>query len=185
MDEVQKARYDRVFDSYKGPDGDLTWDSFSAHIAALAALRGEPADSPAVNTLREGLRVWWDQLCMVADTDHDGRVSRDEWGAFSVGITDVVRQTAAAGGEYPLTPWIQALYGLIDADGDGRITQEEYGNWLTVLGLAESTDIPAAFAGFDTDENGTLSWEEFAKASEQYWSDFENPSLPGARWIGP
>ena len=54
MDDVQKARYDRVFDSYEGPDGDLTWDSFSAHIGALAALRGEAADSPAVTTLREG-----------------------------------------------------------------------------------------------------------------------------------
>ena len=185
MDDVAKARYDRVFDAYQGPDGDLTWESFSAHIGDLATLRDEDADSSAVTTLREGLRAWWDQLSAVADTDRDGRVSRDEWAAFCRGITDIVRQTAAAGGEYPLNPWIRALYGLIDADGDGRITQEEYADWLEVLHLADDTDIASAFAGFDTDENGTLSWEEFAKASEQYWSDFENLSLPGARWIGP
>ena len=185
MDDVQQARYDRVFDAYQGPEGDLTWESFSAHIGALATLRGQAPDSEAVVTMREGLRVLWDQLLMAADSDHDGRVSRAEWRGFCVGITEVVRQTAAAGGEYPLTSWIRALYALIDADGDGRITQEEYANWLSVLGLADDTDIPAAFAGFDTDANGTLSWEEFATASQQYWSDFEDMSLPGARWIGP
>ncbi len=174
-----------MFQAYESPEGDLTWDSFSAHIDTLAAQRGMAADSPEVGTLREGLRAYWDQLSGMADTDHDGRVSRDEWRAFCTGMTEVVRQAAAAGGEFPLTPWIRALYALIDADGDGRITQEEYGNWLAVLGLAADTDVAAAFAGFDTDENGTLSWEEFASASQQYWSDFENLDLPGARWIGP
>ena len=115
---------------------------------------------------------------MVADSDHDGRVSRDEWGAFCVGITDIVRQTAAAGGEYPLNPWIRALYGLVDADGDGRITQQEYADWLSVLGLAESTDIPAAFAGFDTDENGSLSWEEFAKGQRAVLVRLRGPVPP-------
>ena len=185
MDDVAKARYDRVFDAYQGPEGDLTWDSFSAHIGALAAQRGQAPDSDEVTTLREGLRFYWDQLSTVADADGDGRVTRDEWRAFCSGMTGLVHQTAAAGGEFPLNPWIRALYGLIDADGDGRITQEEYAAWLAVLHLADDTDIDAAFAGFDTDENGTLSWEEFANASEQYWSDFEDPSLPGARWIGP
>lgn len=185
MDDVQRARYDRVFQAYESAEGDLTWESFSAHIDTLAGQRGLAADSAEVTTLREGLRAYWGQLSAMADTDHDGRVTREEWRAFCSAMTDVVRQTAATGGEFPLTPWIQALYALIDADGDGRITQEEYGNWLAVLRLAADTDVPTAFAGFDTDANGTLSWEEFARASEQYWSNFDDPTLPGARWIGP
>jgi hypothetical protein len=185
VDEVQVARYDRVFKAYEGPTGDLTWESFSAHIDRLAELRGVAPDSPEATRLRAGLRAYWGQLCAGADVDHDGRVSLEEWRAFCNGMTEVVRQTAAAGGEFPLTGWIQALYAIIDADGDGRITQQEYTEWLDVLGLAADTDIDAAFAGFDTDHNGTLSWEEFARASEQYWSDFDDLTLPGARWIGP
>lgn len=80
--------------------------------------------------------MWWDQLAAAADAGHDGRVSLDEWRSYCLMITDVVRQTAAAGGEYPLNPWIQALYGLIDADGDGHITRDEHTNRLTALGLA-------------------------------------------------
>jgi|GEM_PF-4583077 len=185
MDDVRQARFDRVFKAYESPDGDLTWASFSAHIDVLAGQRGLAPDSPEAVTLREGLRVYWDQLSEMADTNHDGRVSREEWRVFCAGMADFVNQTAADGGEFPLIPWIRALYALIDADGDGRITKEEYTNWLEVLGLAADTDIDTAFAGFDTDQNGTLSWEEFATASQQFWSDFDDLSLPGARWIGP
>jgi len=185
MQEIQQARYDRVFQAYEGPDGDLTWQSFSAHIDVLAEQRGLAPHSSEATGLREGLRVWWDQLSAVADANHDGRVSLDEWRAYCVMITEVVRQTAAAGGEYPLVPWIRALYGLIDTDGDGHITQDEYASWLTALGLAADTDIDAVFAGFDLNHNGDLSWEEFSAASEQYWSNFEDLTLPGHRWIGP
>lgn len=185
MDTIQQARYDRVFDAYEGPDGHLSWASFSAHIDVLAGRRNLGSDSPEATALRDGLQFWWDNLAAAADSDHDGRVSREEWRTFCAGMTDVVRQTAAAGEAFPLDGWIQALYAIIDEDGDGRITREEYAGWLEALGLAADTDIDAAFAGFDKNEDGWLSWEEFSKASQQYWSDFENLDLPGARWIGP
>ena len=185
MNEIQEARYDRVFQAYEGPDGDLTWESFSAHIDTLAEQRGLEPHSPPATEMREGLRVWWDRLAAAADANHDGRVSRDEWRDYCVMITGVVRQTAAAGGEYPLTGWIRALYGLIDANGDGHITQDEYANWLSALGLAADTDVDRAFAGFDLNHDGDLSWEEFSAASQQYWSDFDDLTLPGHRWIGP
>ena len=50
----------------------------------LAALRGHPDDDAATQGLLASIRGWWEQMRKDADTDGDGRVSRDElvaWGA--------------------------------------------------------------------------------------------------------
>jgi Ca2+-binding EF-hand superfamily protein len=52
------------------------------------------------------------------------------------------------------------------------------------LGLADDTDIDSAYAGFDTNQDGTLSMEEFVNLYHQYWSAFD-ASVAGHRWIGP
>jgi len=52
------------------------------------------------------------------------------------------------------------------------------------MGLAADTDVEGAFANVDADGNGTLSWEEFSACSRNYWLT-DDPSIPGARWMGP
>lgn len=184
MNEIQQARYDRCFDAYVDGAGYLTEASFTAHTGVLAAPRGLPADSTEAIALVDELHTWWRQIAAAADSDNDGRVSRDEWHAFAQTLTGMLRDIAEAGGDWPLEPWIRSVYGLIDANGDGRITKDEYTNWLTALGLAADTDIDAAFAGFDKDDDGSLSWEEFAECSRQFWMTFD-PTVPGHRWLGP
>src|SRR5580765_3725992 len=131
MDEIQLARYDRVFDAYAAPEEYLSRESFSRHTRALAKIRGHAPDSPAIAALDEELGNVWNQLAAVADTDHDGRVSRDEWREAALAITASLRQALEENVPWPFEDWIEVLYRVIDGDGDGRITQQEYTDWLS------------------------------------------------------
>jgi len=184
VDDIQLARYDRVFDGYAKGDAYMTRASFANHTRALAELRGLAPDSPAVAALDEELGKTWSQLAAIADTDHDGRVTRDEWRAAAQGLTASLAQAIADGVPWPYEDWVGILYKVIDADGDGRITPSEYGDWLAALGLAADTDIDAAFRGFDKNEDGYLSLEEFSACYHQFWTEFD-ATVPGHRWIGP
>lgn len=183
MESIQLARYDRVFDAY-AIDGYLTRDGFKQHTEELARIQGKSSDDPAIVAFDAELAGVWAQLEAMADTDHDGRVSRDEWRAAALAITGALREAVDAGAEPPFQEWVDALYGVIDADGDGSITQDEYATWLTALGFGEDTDVAAAFAGFDLNADGVLSVDEFRKCYVQFWLEFDS-SVPGHRWIGP
>lgn len=184
MDDIQLARYDRVFDAYADAEGYLTRDCFKQHVRALAEIRGLANDSPAVAALDDELGDTWKQLAAIADADHDGRVTRDEFRAAGEGITASMNEAAEAGTPWPFEDWVDRLFKVIDADGDGRITKEEYGDWLEALGLAADTDIDSAFAGFDKNDDGYLSKEEFSATYHEYWTRFDS-TVPGHRWLGP
>jgi len=183
-DPIQLARLNRLFDMYDANhDGYMTLEDFSDHAYKLAALRGNAIDSPSTLGLVNSIQAWWGQLSQ-ADTDHDGRISREEMVNWAVAAQAGFRQAVEAGAPWPLDPWIEALYQVIDADGDNHITVEEYGNWLRAAGIAHDTNIEAAFQGFDKNRDGYLSRDEFREVSRQWWMIFDT-NVPGARWIGP
>jgi Ca2+-binding EF-hand superfamily protein len=183
VDEIQRARYDRVFDAY-AYDGYITWEGFDRHTRILAEIQGRSPDATAIVSLREELRNIWESLATMADSDHDGRINRDEWRVSAEGITASLREAQEQGVPWPFDHWVEVLYRAIDSNGDGKITKEEYTQWLAALRLADETDIDSAFIGFDTNQDGTLSMDEFSDLYHQYWSVFD-PSVPGHRWIGP
>lgn len=183
MDEIQQARYDRVFDAY-AYEGYITWEGFNRHVSILAETQGRTPDAPALVALRDELKAIWDGLAEMADADHDGRIDRDEWRAAGEGLTASLRQAQEEGAPWAFDHWVEVLYGAIDSNGDGRISKDEYVQWLTALRLIDDTDIDTAFAGFDTNQDGTLSMDEFLDMYHQYWSVFD-PATPGHRWIGP
>lgn len=184
MNDVQKSRYDRFFDAYEDAEGYLTRSSLLAHVDALAEVRGTPPVGPAMNDLRSQMSGTWDLIAGIVDTNADGRISREEFYAAGRTLTDFILQAGDSTAESPLVPWIRALFAVIDANGDGRITKDEYIDWLTALGLAADTDIDAAFAGFDKNDDNSLSDAEFAECGRQFWSVFD-AAVPGHRWIGP
>ncbi|MDQ1393934.1 MAG: hypothetical protein QOF30_2911 [Acidimicrobiaceae bacterium] len=73
MDDIQRARYDRVFDAYVNAAGPITRDCFAQLTKALAEIRGQSADSAAVAEFDAELGNSWDRLAARADTDNDGR----------------------------------------------------------------------------------------------------------------
>lgn len=185
QNEIQRARLERLFNAYDcDRDGYGTLDNFMDHVHKLAAARGYAPDAPALAGLTGAVQAMWQQLAAASDTDRDGRISLVEWFGFALALTDALKQAVQAGGPWPLDGWVDNLYKVIDADGDGRITVDEYRQWLTALGLAGGMDVEGAFRSFDTNQDGHLSRDEFAKLSRQFWIEFD-PAVPGHRWIGP
>ncbi len=69
MDDIQLARYDRMFRAYAADDDYLTRDCFTRHTRKLAAIRGEAPDSAHAAAFDDELGNVWDQLAAVADTE--------------------------------------------------------------------------------------------------------------------
>ncbi len=181
MTDIQKARFERMFHAYDADhDGFMTLENFTDHARKLAATRGEAAGKALIANITES----WENLAKGADTDHDGRVSKEEFLAFSGVLLGMLQQAADSGAEWPLNSWVKSLYQVIDADGDGRIDPKEYADWIAAIGLAGDTDTSSAFKGFDKNQDGYLSTEEFALANRQFWLS-PDASTPGHRLIGP
>ncbi|MFT7836137.1 lipase family protein [Saccharothrix sp. BKS2] len=60
-------------------DGCLTRDDFDVFALRLAQGAGEPPGSPRARAIRHDYRALWHRLAERADTDVDGRVSREEF----------------------------------------------------------------------------------------------------------
>jgi Ca2+-binding EF-hand superfamily protein len=180
LSEIQKAHFARMFDAYDANhDGFLTLEDFTDHARKLATARGEAEGRALVDNITET----WANLARGADTDHDGRVSRDEFVAFTAVMVGMLQDAVDKSTEWPLNPWVWSLYRAIDADGDGRIDPAEYAAWIAAIGLTD-TDTASAFRGFDKNQDGFLSREEFALANQQFWLS-PDASTPGHRLIGP
>jgi Ca2+-binding EF-hand superfamily protein len=82
---------------------------------------------------------------------------------------------------------LEKLFHSIDVDGDGEVTRKEWQDALKEFGDDLRTtfghtvdDIDAVFDKFDTDGNGTLSWDEFqaaapTKAAKEAAAEIEKP----------
>ena len=182
---IQLARLNRLFDMYDA-NHDGTWqeDDFTDHVYKLAAMRKYPPGSPVTRRLLDVIRAWWRELQKSADTDGDQRVSREEFIAWGEKLTAQMQETLAAGGQWQLTPWMDALFAMIDTNGDGSISREEYRDWLMSAGVAHDTNVEAAFNGFTKADPEVLTRDEFMRASQEWWLQFDD-TIPGARWIGP
>lgn len=179
-----QSRIERLFKMYDANhDGSWTLQDFTDHVDKLAVLRGQPPDAPAYQALRQTLEAWWEQMRAV-DNDNDGRLSQAEVYAFADGLISMAQQAVASDAPWPLTPWIDSLYGVIDANSDQRITLQEYRDWLDATGISADMDVESAFRGFDKNHDDSLSRDEFIKVSRQFWTN-PSPQTPGARWIGP
>jgi Ca2+-binding EF-hand superfamily protein len=183
--DILRERYGRLFNAYDANrDGYIAGEDMSAYAHKLAATRGYAPDAPAMKDLLDELESEWQMVATAADTDHDGRVNRDEFVGFAEAMRATLQYAVNANAPWPLDPWVNRLHKVLDSDGDGRITLEEYRECMTAVGIAGEMDVEGAFNGFDKSEDGYLSRDEFAEVSRQFWLD-ANPDTPGHRLVGP
>ena len=117
---------------------------------------------------------FWEQMRQAADTDHDGRVSREEFVAYHEAFP-AMRETVA--------DVAQTVLRLADRDGDGKISLAEY----SALSRAYGVDAPAAneaFGHLDRDGDGFIDTNELLQNIQEFFYG-DDPNAPGNWLVGP
>ncbi len=70
------------------------------------------------------------------------------------------------------------MFDCLDVDGNGTISFKEYQISLKALGETSEENIKFAFDSIDTNKDGTISRDEYAKVRSNYFNseDIEDPS---------
>ncbi|MEU7530091.1 EF-hand domain-containing protein [Saccharothrix sp. NPDC042600] len=106
-------------------------------------------------------------------------IGRDE---FIAATRDLADDPAAA--DATLGALAREFLRIADIDADGRVTPAEFltfqrGHFPDL----SDEDAAAAFEHLDTDGDGSLSPEEFIRATVEYWTSTD-PDSPANWWIG-
>ncbi|MFJ8825265.1 EF-hand domain-containing protein [Streptomyces sp. NPDC102467] len=141
---------------------------------------GHKPNSPQQRQLNEQLTRLWEVLAEIADTDHDGRITEDEYkNAFR---TKVITSPEAFDKMY--RPFIQALINVVDSDKDGKVDQQEHVRWYRALMNVPEKDSQEAFSRLDEDGDGYLTREEILKSVRDFYFN-DDPTAPGNMLLGP
>lgn len=127
--------------------------------------------------LRESLDTIWEKYWSSADSNHDGRVTEDE---FIGTMTNVINDPVAREGvDGPL----HLFFKVIDTDRSGKISLSEYETFFQCMGI--NTDHAAeTFATIDSDNDGLISEQEFTSSGKAFFLS-EDESHPSRLFWGP
>jgi hypothetical protein len=70
-----------------------------------------------------------------------------------------------------------AIFDVVDTNGDNEITKDEFDRLLRDVWKAAAPESSNAFSRVDTDDDGTISRQEFLRAAHKY---FNSSGLNGA-----
>ncbi|MGW0769985.1 EF-hand domain-containing protein [Streptomyces sp. NPDC002676] len=138
-------------------NGLITQEDFRQRADAIIQQfpQADPQKAQAVRRQYDG---WWQELADAADSDHDGRITRDEFAAVLDGATvkDVV---GTIGREV-------AEFALADSDDDGYINQQEIVPLLKAYGL-KPNQAGTVMEILDKDHDGRISSQEYASMQRE------------------
>jgi len=168
----------RTFDT--DGDGFIERDDFERSATRLGEEFGHRPDSPACKRLMDLSLQLWQRLAAVADTDHDGRISEEEYkSAFSAGLLET-----PASFDQGYRPFLDAIMQIADVDHDGMLAVGEYVRWTgALMGLPEAHG-REVFRRLDEDSDGFISTEDVLEAIREYYFD-EDPESAGSWLLGP
>ena len=158
-------------------DGVIDETDFLRRVDAFARLRAWDRDSAIY--LRNAVIATdeWENLRQGADSDDDGKVTRDEFLGYAERFLedrDAVR--AYARGD------VQLLFDAMDRDVDSRLAVDEYREYLEVC-RADPIGAERFFAHADLDRDGRITRAEFAHAFEEFYLS-DDPSSVGNHLFG-
>jgi len=176
---LQDRKLARAF-GFLDSDGDglVEKDDLIALGTRLLARFEESPTSPKAQNLATTFDRFWSTLVGELDTDHDGRISPDEYrSCIDAAYIDGPHF------EQMFRPGIEAVALLCDTDGDGRIGLAEFRRVHEAFGI-EPAETEAAFRQLDTDLDGTLTVTEFIHAASEFYVG-NNPGAAGNSFFGP
>jgi Ca2+-binding EF-hand superfamily protein len=172
------ARRFRTYDF--DSDGFIEQSDFQTAADRLGEDFGHKPDSPARQRVTGLCMQLWQHLAQAADTDHDGRISQDEYkAAFAAGLLET-----PASFDQGYRPFLDAIMDIADVDGDGKLTVDEQIRWTGALMNLPETDSREVFRRLDTDHDGYITTHDLLEAIREYYFN-DDPDSAGSWLLGP
>lgn len=178
LTDLQKRKLTRFFTVFdQNHDGVIERADYLLLADNISKAKGFALDSPLSARLRECLLRVWENLEIIADKNHDGSVTLEEFLAYrgelhqdEVKYNDLV--TAGV-----------TLFDVMDDNQDGKINVREFQLFYSFFGLDEllATDV---FGQLDVGQTGYLTREQLKTYSRQF-NLGDDPDAIGNGLFGP
>ncbi len=178
LTDLQKRKLTRFFTVYdQNNDGVIERADYILLSDNISKAKGFALDSPLSGRLRECMLQVWSNLEIIADKNHDGSVTleefldyRDELHQDEVKYNDLV--TAGL-----------TLFDVMDDNNDGQIELPEFKLFYSFFQLDESL-ATEVFAKLDVEQAGYLTREQLREYSREF-NLGDNPDAVGNGLFGP
>src|SRR6185369_9470471 len=131
--------------------GHLERRDVEALARRIAAARGLGNGDPKTKSIVAGHVSFWTRIEDDADSDGDGRVTRDEWLAYFAALLAKPELYEQAMG-----PLSKLVMSILDADGDGFVTNEEHRSFMAAYRVPEG-ELDEALSHTDPKKVGRVS----------------------------
>jgi Ca2+-binding EF-hand superfamily protein len=159
-------------------NGVLERSDYEQMTSRLITANGLQAGSPVADRIRAAYMEAWSKTEKLADADHDGKVTLEEFlGAMEGKLADKTVY------KHLVDDQTATIVELTDHDRDGRIVEADFVANLRAYGQTEEA-ARAAFRKLDRDGDGFLTKEELI-ASVQEFLFSEDPEARGNWLLGP
>ncbi|MDX2918965.1 MULTISPECIES: EF-hand domain-containing protein [Streptomyces] len=178
LGQLQKTNMDRVFDTLDvTSDGHLSADDFQALAQRMRNLRPN-MDAELAAEIDDAFTSWWEHFRKAADTDGDGRISREEF----ISAVDHGLQNDPAYADR-MVKVSQVTFRAADAEGDGYLTPQQVTRIYEAYGV-DAQHSKETVARLDRDSDGRISVDEFVQAAREVYLS-NDPTAPGVVMFGP
>jgi Ca2+-binding EF-hand superfamily protein len=147
----------RLFDA--DGNGRLAANDFEL-MAERVADAAPDSDDSAIRAIRTAFRKYWNTLLTELDTNHDGRISFDE---FTACVLSPERF------DETISDFAEALAALGDPDGDDLIERPLFVDLMTAIGF-DLPNINALFDAFEPDAQDRVAVPVWVEAIKEYYA---------------
>ncbi|PRY40431.1 EF-hand domain-containing protein [Umezawaea tangerina] len=152
--------------------GHLEADDFDI-MAGNVVRAARDSDDNSKHAMVTAFRRYWETLVAELDTDHDGRVSFDEFTACVLSperFEETVRDFA------------EALAALGDPDGDGMVERPLFQALMTAIGFAPG-NVDALFDAFRPSRSDRITVTAWIAGIKDYYRP-DKAGIPGDHLVG-
>jgi Ca2+-binding EF-hand superfamily protein len=164
-------RIERTFDGLdSNHDGYVDWLDYQNLVDRyLSAYQLGTGDRRA-RALQSIHEMLWLELLRHAGAGEDRLLKNEFVAATRLATVDISRLNAVEGLGH-------AIFDVVDGNGDNEITKDEFARLLREVWKVTAPESGDAFSRVDTDDDGTISRQEFLRAAHKY---FHSIDLNGA-----